>query len=62
MLTGVKAGMDGVTVVNEGITDKGKCVSRNDGAYSESKAGRFQHIDDKNTDQKPMPGPAPFPW
>ena len=40
-------------IVNKGITDKGKCVSRNDGAHSESKAGRFQHIDDRNTDQKP---------
>jgi hypothetical protein len=50
---GVKAGMDNVTAVNKGITDKGKFVSRNDGAHSESKASRFQHIDDRNTDQKP---------
>jgi hypothetical protein len=45
--------MDDVTVVNEGVTDKGKVFSLNDRAYSESKAGSFQHIDDQNTDQKP---------
>ena len=45
--------MDNVTVVNKGVTDKGKFVSQNDGAYSESKAGSFKHIDDRNTDQKP---------
>jgi hypothetical protein len=45
-----------VTVINKGVTDKGKFVSRNDGAYSESKAGSFQHIDDRNTDQKPDAG------
>jgi hypothetical protein len=45
--------MDEVTVINKGVTDKQKFVSQNDGAHSESKAGSFQHVDDRNTDQKP---------
>ena len=44
--------MDNITVVNEGVTDKGKFVPQNDGAYSEFKASSFEHVDDRDTDQK----------
>ena len=45
--------MDDITVVDECVTDEGESVSRYDSAYFEAKAGRFQHVDDGDTDQEP---------
>ena len=52
--------MDDVTVINKGVADEGEFVSRNDGAYFESKAGSLQHIDDRDTDQKPNARSCPI--